>query len=152
VSFVLSLLLAGLGGLVIVGGGAALYGPSRWSAARLLRAGRRVTATVVRGAPGGATTGNHGVYSVGRTYPATVRLAFTLDERQREKTLRLAEFGAKVGYEVGQPVDLYVAGRLRTRIRSAGEVNAHGEFERALGACFALAGIAVIIAVVVSSL
>ena len=123
--------------------GAAFYGPTPWSAARLLRTGRRVTATVVEARPGGTARGSAGAggYSIDRPYPATVRLAFTLDGRRLEKILRLAEPGAETGYQVGQPVVIYVGGRLRTRIRSDAEPNAHGPFERVLGFCLAVAGI-----------
>src|SRR5579859_6551979 len=123
--------------------GAALYGPTPWSAARLLRKGRRVTATVVEARPGGTARGSAGAggYSVDRPYPATVRLAFTLDGRRLEKNLRLAEPGAETGYQVGQPVVIYVGGRLRTTIRSDAEPNAHGPFERVLGLCLAIAAI-----------
>ena len=125
-------------GLLFIVIAAALYGPTPWSAARLLRKGRQITATVVAARPGGTARGGAGVYNIDRPYPATVRLAFTLDGRRLEKILRLAEPGAETGYQAGQPVVIYVGGRLRTRIRSDAEPNAHGPFERALGLCLAI--------------
>jgi hypothetical protein len=64
-------------GLLFVVIGAALYGPTPWSAARLLRTGRQVTATVVQARPGGTSGGSAGPggYAVDRHYPPSVRLA-----------------------------------------------------------------------------
>jgi len=128
-------------GLLFVIIGAALFGPTPWSAARLLRKGRRVTAMVVEARPGGSTDPNPGAYGIQRPYSPTVRLAFTLYGRELEKTLRLAEPGAEAGYEAGQQVDIYVGGRLRMRIRSDSEPNEHGDFEQVLGICFAFGGL-----------
>jgi hypothetical protein len=38
-------------------------------------------------------------------------------------------------------MEIYVRGRLRTRIRSESEANEHGDFERVLGICLASAGL-----------
>jgi Protein of unknown function (DUF3592) len=135
-------------GLLFVVIGAALYGPTSWSAARLLRTGRQVTATVVHARAGGMSRGSAGPggYAVDRHYPPSVRLAFTLDGRRREMTLRLAEPGAETGYQAGQQLTIYVGGRLRIRIRTDAEANAHGDFERLLGACLVLGGIAWLVA------
>jgi hypothetical protein len=56
-------------------------------------------------------------------------------------TLRLAEPGAETGYQAGQQLTVYVGGRLRTRIRTDAEANAHGDFEQLLGAFLALGGL-----------
>jgi hypothetical protein len=138
-------------GLLLIAVGAVLYGPTRWSSARLLRRGRRVTATVVRIAPGGMTKPalNPGASGFRRYIPPTVRLAFSMDGHPHEKTLRLAELGAETGYTVGQRLDIYVAKRLGTRIRSSAEANAHGYTDQVLGACMGLGGLAWIIMVTV---
>jgi hypothetical protein len=135
-------------GLLFVVIGAALYGPACWSARRLLRTGRQVTAAVVEARPGGMSRGSPGPggYAVYRHYPPSLRLAFTLDGRRREMTLRLAGPGAETGYQAGQQLDIYVGGRLRTRIRTDAEANAHGDFEQLLGACLVLGGIGWLVA------
>jgi hypothetical protein len=138
----LRFLTASAMGLVFITVGAALHGPAAWSSARLLRTGRRVTATVVEITPGGLTDPALFPGAVGfrRAIPPMVRLAFTLDGRRREKTLRLAGTGAETAYTPGQPVEIYVAGRLRTRIRSAAEPNERGPTDRVLGMCLMFAG------------
>ena len=138
------ILLAAAVGLSFAAAGSALHGPTRWSSARLLRQGRRVTATVVSTAAGGVTSPalNSGAAGFRRDRPPEVRLAFTLDGRRRERTLRLGEPGAQAAYTPGQPVEIYVAGRLRTRIRSAAEANARGTADRVLGLCLMAGGIA----------
>ena len=110
-------------GLLFIVIGAALYGPAPWSALRLLRTDRQATATVVKARPGGMSRGSPGPggYAVDRHYPPSLRLAFTLDGRRREMTLRLAEPGAETGY-------------------------AHGDFEQLLGACLMLGGIGWLVA------
>ena len=149
--------LHGLGaaafGLLFVGIGVAVYGPVPWSAARLLRKGRRVTATVVKVGSGGVSRGSAGPggYVIDRPYAPAVRLAFTLVGRRREKTLRLAEPGTETGYQVGQQLDIYVGGRLRTRIRTQAEANAHGDFEQLIGICLALGGIGWLVVYAIAS-
>jgi hypothetical protein len=135
-------------GVLVVVVGAALFGPAPWSAARLLRTGRQVTATVVETRPGGVSRGSPGPggYAVDRPYRSSVRLAFTFEGRRREMTLRLAGPGAETGYQAGQQLTIYVGGRLRTRIRTAAEANAHGDFEQVLGACLMLGGMAWLVA------
>jgi hypothetical protein len=130
-------------GLLFVVIGAVLFGPTPWSAARLLRKGRRVTATVVDARACGISRGSAGPggYIIDRPYPPAVRLAFRLDGRHMERTLRLAEPAAQTGYQAGQELEIYVGGRLRTRIRSQSEANEHGDFERVLGICLAFAGL-----------
>ncbi len=41
--------------------------------------------------------------------------------------------GAQTAYMPGQPLEIYVAGRLRTRIRSAAEPNARGPVGQSSG-------------------
>jgi hypothetical protein len=139
----LRFVLANAIGLLFIAAGAALYGPTPWSSARLLRTGRRVTATVVRTAASGVIPPavNPAAPGIQRPYLPTVRLAFTLDGRELEKTLRLREPGAETAYEPGQKLEIYVARRLRTRIRSASEPNVHGPFEQTFGPCLILAGV-----------
>ncbi len=136
-------LLGGAMGLLFVGVGAARHGPTRWSSARLLAKGRQVTATVVTPEAGGLTAPalNPSASGFRRVILPTVRLAFTLDGRHQEKTLRLREPGAEAGYAPGQRVEIYVAGRRWTRICSATEPNARGPSDQALGACMVLGGI-----------
>ena len=138
----LRFLIVGAMGLVFIAVGAALHGPTAWSSARLLRRGRRVTATVVEITPGGLTDPAliPGAAGFRRAYLPAVRLAFTLDGRRREKTLRLAGPGAETAYAPGQPVGIYVAGRLRIRIRSAVATNERGPADRVLGMCLMFAG------------
>jgi hypothetical protein len=76
-----------------------------------------------------------------RAYLPVVRLAFTWDGRRREKSLRLGEPGAETAYAPGQ-LEIYVAGRLRTRIRSAAETNTRGPADQAIGLCLMAGGIA----------
>ena len=145
-------LVGGAMGLLFVGLGAAVHGPTRRSSARVLSRGRRVTATVVSAEAGGLTAPalNPGASGFRRAIPPAVRLAFTLDGRHHEKTLRLGEPGAETGYAPGQRVEIYVAGRRRTRIRTVTDPNARGPSDRALGWCLGLGGIAWLIYVTVA--
>jgi len=139
----LRFLLANVTGLLFIAAGAALHGPTHRSSARLLRTGTQVTAVVVRTAAAGVTPPaiSPTAPAILRPYPPTVRLAFALHGRHLEKTLQLSEPGAETAYLPGQELEIYVARRLRTRIRTAAEPNLHGSFEQALGACLILAGI-----------